>query len=718
MKKLIMFVMVLMLCLGLSTAKADLVAGYGFGGTLDDVSGENPGVAEGTVAYSSLTPPLGGGGDSLQLTGTGHVEIPTFDTCLFVGDKNFSIVFWFKTSQEGAILVTAGSDGPTSACEVEHSMAMFLNAYSESDNTVQYDNVCIGGAQTDKNGLDNDAWHHYAVTYTAATQTFNTYLEGALDLEGGGPPESFNPEFICSDTTLILGNMLNAQWLDEMTGDSSGAPYIGLLADVGFFDHVLSLDEVKEYRANGFQMDGPRNPIFVDPNASMLLYETNPDASGLGTESAFRVSLNFRPEGQGPGNQGDPYTLTVLIDPNGATGSDGDGNYGEAGSGISQKDIFLLDGTAWETTKNQITLTFTPTTSYGYDANCPEYALSNGVGTSCWDYPVEILFQAIDDPCAEPPSLVEAVPIAVTMTSNVAEPNLNGTWDSEKNPWETGDPKWVKIAGASVKDNDQATILSVKPDGESEQLTPYFLLEEILTYDWYGEPEYRTETVRIKLQIPLKYDADPCTPELAYVKVIMEREGGGEEGEPSFNPPTAVPPLLPDGPVEPNAIIFTNDGGSVPGVYGGDFHKWDVPYTIVIQGIDDDKLQVEPGDSDGSQNYGASLEFSVVESTDKRYGESVQQVDDQGNPIVGLFEWEALDLSVPIDIQDNECGAFGIFPLDLVGNPNETTDPNIPDCYVDMWDILSIAASWLDCDDPHYPLDCAPFPDPYLNEEE
>jgi hypothetical protein len=133
-------------------------------------------------------------------------------------------------------------------------------------------------------------------------------------------------------------------------------------------------------------------------------------------------------------------------------------------------------------------------------------------------------------------------------------------------------------------------------------------------------------------------------------------------------------------------------------------------------GIDDDKLQAEPGEEEGSENYEASLEFFVDASSDKRYGEYVQQYDDQGYPIPDLFEWVALEGSVPIEIADNECGAFGLLSMDLVGNPNEASDPNIPDCHVDMWDFLRIARSWLNCDDPHYPIDCAPFPDPVEEE--
>ncbi len=727
MKKLIMFLMVLMLCLGLSTAKADLVAGYGFGGSFNanpDSSGDYPGeLLEGTEEYSTDIPPTGSGGDSLEMDGLTSFSIP-INPCIFSGADDFSVVFWFKTGESDSIVLSASTDAGS---EEEHSMCILMFS-GETPTTpfMDYDSHWVDGTQTNNTTtLADNKWYHYAIVYSAAGPTETAYIDGVNATDPGD--EGFDPDFtaFCDQTTVVVGDILSAFWDTDFNESGDIVPWTGLLADLGIYDHALSPGEVAAAKSDGFPSSGPKNPINIDPNSSMLVYETN------ATESAFRVSLGFQPVGQGyEGNQGDPYTLTVLIDPNGGTGAGGNGNYTEAGVGIGQKDIRLLDGTPWQTTDNQITLNFTPTTSllYGPEPNCPEYAaISGGEGTSCWDYPVEIKFKAIDDPCADvpPKSLVETVDIAITMISVVGEPNLNGNLDPNGSSWVEGDdPPWVKKAAASVRDNDQPSIISVKPDGETLKTTAYQLKEEPYYFDPFtGDPWYVEATALVRLQVaPINDDAvDPCFPFVgAYVRVTMERLGGGEEGEPEFNPPTTDPCLLPDGahtPSEPNAIVFTTDGLSVPGVIG-DFQQWDVPYPIVLRGINDDKLQAEPGESEGSENYEASLEFFVDASSDKRYGESVQQKTDLGVPIPGMFEWEALEGNIPIKIQDNECGAFGLFSLDLVGNPNETTDPNIPDCYVDMWDVLQIIGSWLDCDDPHYPIDCAPFPDPEEDDEE
>jgi hypothetical protein len=407
---------------------------------------------------------------------------------------------------------------------------------------------------------------------------------------------------------------------------------------------------------------GPENPIQIDPNESLLVYETDT------TESAFRVSLNFRPVKQGDPCEGTPYEIIVLIDPNGGTGPDGDGNYGEAGSGIGQKDIVLLDG---DGTKNQITLNFTATTSDG--GPCGDYiAISGGVGTSCWDYPVEIKYQAIDDPCAEPPSLVEDVPISITMTSTVAEPNLNGTWDDEENPWEAGDPKWVKTAAATVWDNDQADIL-LSPKAiwlKEEPLTdfPFVLSREV--------------TVGVTLQVPPLIDGDPCQPTEVEIRVVLQSEDF-DENLPIMDPPLTITS-------EPNSLIFDAD-------------NYATPQSFKIWGNDDDVLQVmdDAGgypDGDGDQNYQAALVFTVIDGGgDTRYEWlGLEDPEDPCSPeiLVGL------EKTVDIDIEDNECGAFGIRSMDITSSDPCAIDEDgnpLPDCYVDIYDLIELATQWLDC---------------------
>ncbi|MHC4214230.1 MAG: hypothetical protein ACYSWP_12755, partial [Planctomycetota bacterium] len=54
-------------------------------------------------------------------------------------------------------------------------------------------------------------------------------------------------------------------------------------------------------------------------------------------------------------------------------------------------------------------------------------------------------------------------------------------------------------------------------------------------------------------------------------------------------------------------------------------------------------------------------------------------------------------------IQDNECGAYGILTWDI-GNsdPCEIDDDGnpLPDCYLDIYDVIEMARRWLNCSDP------------------
>ena len=119
--------------------------------------------------------------------------------------------------------------------------------------------------------------------------------------------------------------------------------------------------------------------------------------------------------------------------------------------------------------------------------------------------------------------------------------------------------------------------------------------------------------------------------------------------------------------------------------------NWYESQSIEIWGNDDDVLQVEAF-AEGDQNYRAVLEVTVIDDGgDERYADLAE--DDPK--------------TVQFDIEDNECGAFGISYLDI-GNPNAATDPNyidddgnpLPDCYVDIYDVIEFATKWLDCSDP------------------
>jgi hypothetical protein len=380
------------------------------------------------------------------------------------------------------------------------------------------------------------------------------------------------------------------------------------------------------------------------------------------TVGDFDVSMyNALPTGE---------TTTVTVDPN----ANGDG---------PNDDITLIGGSLVD---GSITLTFTDTTAT--DTNSLDLAIAScddwnpATKTSCWNCPQKVVYKAIDDEIAEPPDLEETQEILVT---SVYSDTLQ-------------DPNWAgeKIVTVNVYDNDQANILltysALFSSGNPTPVTPYTAGNSIRMVE---QPVYSFGTGYVlKRNIGVKLQVAPTGGD---VRIVVFNEG--ESG----NQPKLDPPLTEAD--DPNALIFTAA-------------NWDESQNIQIWGNDDDVLQIEEAGVEGDQNYQAEIAFIVADGGgDERYQWVVE--GDEGPETEGILR------VVAIDIEDNECGAFGISYLD-VSNPyylmNEDDletaigyhqDPNDwpvdrPDCYVDIHDVIEFATKWLNCSDPQN-LNCESY---------
>jgi len=273
-----------------------------------------------------------------------------------------------------------------------------------------------------------------------------------------------------------------------------------------------------------------------------------------------------------------------------------------------------------------------------------------------WNDVTMIVFKAINDDIPEPPGLSESQTILVSSSwpAHPTDANYVG----------------VKNVPAYVMDNDQPNILfTVTPPGQNIPKTditgPVPLWEEPGMWEMI-----RWKNIGVTLQVP---------PEGERPVKLQAELTGDIEGD---NLPLTDPNLLPgtDNPHfilpfveadDPNGMIFTAG-------------NYNVSQNITIWGNDDDVLQAEGASFAGDENYQAVLVFTVVDDGgDDRYADMVQEVD--------------------FEIEDNECGAFGIVPMD-VSNSFYMTDPNYvegdPDCHVDLYDVIAFARQWLDCSDP------------------
>ncbi len=337
-------------------------------------------------------------------------------------------------------------------------------------------------------------------------------------------------------------------------------------------------------------------------------------------------------------------TITIRVDPNSIARADGP-------EGGPSEDIILIGGSLVDGS-----ITFTRT-------------------EADWSDVTTIIFKAIDDDIAEPPDLIERSKILVS-----------SSW-----PAHPTDANYVgeKTITARIMDNDQANILFTYTNEGT--IDPKFHIRPGQSVKLREEPGYppwssdiRWRNIGVTLQVepsggPVKLQAEV---------VEVEFEAGGVEPG-GDNLPWTDPNLLPgtDNPHfilpfeesdDPNGMIFTAG-------------NYNVSRNITIWGNDDDVLQIEEAFAEGDEDYHAVLVVTVV--------------DDGGDT-----RYTDLERTVEFDIEDNECGAFGFLPLD-VGNPNAFTDPNyrdsdgnpLPDCYVDIYDVIEIATKWLDCSDIHDP---------------
>ncbi len=422
---------------------------------------------------------------------------------------------------------------------------------------------------------------------------------------------------------------------------------------------------VAEAIANSGTCEGMACPgvrsIDIDPNV-MLVYETGE------TEGDFGVSLLNEPPPEA--------IITIRVDPNSIARADGP-------EGGPSEDITLIGGSLVD---GSITLTFTGTTATDANsldlliASCPDW--DPATKTSCWNCPQTVAFKAIDDGIAEPQETGDTLlePQNILASSSYPPHPTDANFVGEV------------VVTVNVFDNDQANMLFTYtvPESHSPEMPvtgPVKIWEQPR---WqHGWPLKRWREIGVTLQVVPVNDENPGSQE--YVRVIVTEGESGNQPIMWLNPEWDYNEPLP--PIdEPNAIVFTSDGNPVSSGVIGVVSKWDVSYPILIFGNDDDVLQAEEVFAAGDENYGASLLFFVESTSDERYA----PLNDEDEP-------EGLERSVIIDIEDNECGAFGFLPTDIIGNPSRVSDPNYRDCYVDLYDAIEFATQWLDCSDPQDP---------------
>ena len=651
MKKIIMFVMVLAIGLTAGIANAALLAaesfeytadasledqdgGTGWAGPWDrDMIGPAPG-APPTISAGSLEPP--------GVVGTGnHAEIVDnvgnaeewFNRELTTPFLDDGSTYWVSV-----VFQKSNDDNASVWCGFAVGENIWFGKGYDMDNLVLWDNTG-GDMETDVPATDL-SWMVLKIETNPVAEE-QVYLW--VNPDTGAEPSIFTANANLEIPLLGPETTGGADFFDLEYGSSGTANSSDFKCDeikIG-----TSFDDIVYY-------GGPENPINIDPNV-MLVYETGE------TEGNFTVALKNPPVGQGsPGNPGGtPISVDIIVDPNGYLSQSG-----EVRGGGGNPDMILLGSS--DPCDNRITFTKTA-------AN--------------WAVPEVIRFKAVDDSIAEPPTLYEVQNIAVWAVPTPHEPNL-------------ARPVAQKIVIPAVIDNDQANILfQVTPSrgGARVPVTgPVQIWEEPELYQ--GTPRERWRKIGMQLQVqpaggPVKLNAE----------VTGEIVGD--------NLPTTVATLPFVEADDPNCYTFTSTTSSNGLGTGCPDHDlankttcWNVDQDIKMWGTDDELLQVEDAAAKGDQNYQAGLRVWIMDGGgDERYQWTVLADPCEPGSVDETF---SLEKEVQIDIEDNECGAFGVLAFD-VGNPNAFTDPNyrdsdgnpLPDCYVNIYDVIEIATKWLDC---------------------
>ncbi len=230
----ILIVLALLLCLVCSSiGRAEVPKAVGFwrfeGNTADSGSGGNNGTLKGTAAI--VADPQRG--KCLKLDGNGYMDIPSGVTEL--GNADFTIAAWIKTTNNG-VPILSKSNGNTEWEESEKELYVADSEISEADNdgTVEY----VGHSCEWVRGntaVDDDQWHHIALTWDADEENGCVYVDGALGTEEAG----FSGGADNDGDTVRIGFSESAH---------SSGNFVGLIDDVAIFDVALTAEQVIELR--------------------------------------------------------------------------------------------------------------------------------------------------------------------------------------------------------------------------------------------------------------------------------------------------------------------------------------------------------------------------------------------------------------------------------------------------------------------------------------
>ena len=228
--------------------------------------------------------------------------------------KDFSISVWVKTSQNfgfpgdmayaGAAIVCAdiftGNAGDAIPIALTAGQVAFNTGDGFTDQT-------LNSSAT----VNDNAWHHLAVTRSQATGEKQIYIDGVLDNSEMGTTALLN-----GPQLLTVGAKSDASDPDPASPDNSGSQgYDGLLDDLQVYNRVLSSDEITYLHAHpGSTVTSPTIPLGNALNATNLSWTTGGDASWFVETTNTHDNVSAAQSGTIGDNQ-ESWTQTTVTGP-------------------------------------------------------------------------------------------------------------------------------------------------------------------------------------------------------------------------------------------------------------------------------------------------------------------------------------------------------------------------------------------------------------------
>ena len=190
---------------------------------------------DGEIKGSDLQAVPGKFSQALKFDEKGYVHVDKTDVIDFGNKDGFSVALWLKSPENNKTIFSYGSGSKWEEHEKEMYIAKAGEPGSEGPNTGPVEIVGWGcdwirGAKADV--VDDDKWHHVAVTWNAKDSEGFIYTdgqEGTFEVGYNGCPDN-------------KGNTLRLGFSESMFHSE---PFLGLMDEVRFYNRPLTDKEVK-----------------------------------------------------------------------------------------------------------------------------------------------------------------------------------------------------------------------------------------------------------------------------------------------------------------------------------------------------------------------------------------------------------------------------------------------------------------------------------------